>query len=192
MLKDNNFYNQILKPNTSDFISKNYIPGSFPFINEFVKAYNFLADKFPMKELMGYYVCKDCGFAYEIRPCTFPVHTFHCPNGHTIGGTNHILYKKDFRVFYDQADIDNFCRNRSREYINAFQAITISDFKKNYVDKYIMSKDKGILENFTIEDFEKKGVVRGMKNITYRFLNFILYSYLLVYLMTSNLQFHLI
>ena len=187
LLKDNNFYNQILKPNTSDFISKNYIPGSFPFINEFVKAYNFLADKFPMKELMGYYVCKDCGFAYEIRPCTFPVHTFHCPNGHTIGGTNHILYKKDFRVFYDQADIDNFCRNRSREYINAFQAITISDFKKNYVDKYIMSKDKGILENFTIEDFEKKGVVRGMKNITYRFLNFILYSYLLGAYILNNL-----
>jgi hypothetical protein len=42
-----------------------------------------------------------------------------------------------------------------------------------------MIKEKGILENFTIEDFEKKGLVRGVKNITYRFLNFILYSYLL-------------
>ena len=187
LIKDNNFYNQILKPNTADFIANNYIPGSFPFINEFIKAYNFLADKFPMKELMGYYICKDCGFAYEIRPCTFPVHTFNCPNGHTIGGTNHILYKRDFRIFYDQADIDNFCRNRNQSYINSFQAMTISDFKKNYVDKYLVVKEKGILENFTIEDFEKKDVVRGIKNITYRFLNFILYSYLLGAYILDNL-----
>ena len=34
--------------------------------------------------------------------------------------------------------------------------MTISDFKKNYVDKYLVVKEKGILENFTIEDFEKK------------------------------------
>jgi hypothetical protein len=187
LIKDNNFYNQILKPNTADFIANNYIPGSFPFINEFIKAYNFLADKFPMKELMGYYICKDCGFAYEIRPCTFPVHTFNCPNGHTIGGTNHILYKRDFRIFYDQADINNFCRNRNQSYINSFQAMTISDFKKNYVDKYLVVKEKGILENFTIEDFEKKDVVRGIKNITYRFLNFILYSYLLGAYILDNL-----
>ena len=132
-----------------------------------------------MKELMGYYVCKDCGFAYEIRPCTFPVHTFNCPNGHVIGGVNHILSKKDFRIFNDQNDIDNFCRNRSQAYCSAFQAMSIADFKKNYVDKYLMIKEKGILENFTVEDFDKKGVVRNIKNITYRFLNFILYSYLL-------------
>ena len=179
LIKGENFYNQILKVNTSEFISKNYIPGSFPFMNEFIKSYNYLSTKFPMKELMGYYVCKDCGFAYEIRPCTFPVHTFNCPNGHVIGGVNHILSKKDFRIFNDQNDIDNFCRNRSQAYCSAFQAMSIADFKKNYVDKYLMIKEKGILENFTVEDFDKKGVVRNIKNITYRFLNFILYSYLL-------------
>ena len=179
LTNSNNFYNKILQSNTSDFIANNYIPGSFPFMNEFIKSYNFLSTKFPMKELMGYYVCKDCGFAYEIRPCTFPVHTFNCPNGHIIGGTNHLCAKKDLRIFGDENDLNNFCRNRSRDYINSFQPMTIDYFKKNYVDKYLIIKEKGILENFTIEDFEKGGLVRGVKNITYRFLNFILYSYLL-------------
>ena len=179
-MKDtNNFYNKILQPNTSEYISNNYIPGSFPFMNEWIKSYNYLAPKFPMQELMGYYICKDCGFAYEIRPCTFPVHTFNCPNGHIIGGVNHILSKRDFRIFNDQNDIDNFCRNRSQAYCNAFQSMSIADFKKNYVDQYLKIKEKGILANFTIEDFEKNGIVRGVQNITYRFLNFILYSYLL-------------
>jgi hypothetical protein len=39
--------------------------------------------------------------------------------------------------------------------------MSIADFKKNYVDKYLMIKEKGILENFTVEDFDKKGVVRN-------------------------------
>ena len=178
MLKGENFYNQILKANTSQFIANNYIPGSFPFMNEYLKSYNFLSTKFPQKESMGYYVCKDCGFAYEIRPCTFPVHTFNCPNGHVIGGTRHIVAKNDFRIFGNQDDINTY-RNNYPDYMRAMQPMTIDDFKKNYVDKYLMIKEKGILENFTIEDFEKKGLVRGVKNITYRFLNFILYSYLL-------------
>ena len=187
LIDSNNFYNKILQQNTSNYIANNYIPGSFPFMNEFIKSYNYLSTKFPMKELMGYYVCKDCGYAYEIRPCTFPVHTFNCPNGHIIGGVNHILSKRDFRIFNDQNDIDNFCRNRSPAYISAFQAMSIADFKKNYVDKYLLVKQKGILENFTIEDFEKKGVVRGVKERTYRFLNFILYSYLLGAYILNNL-----
>ena len=31
---------------------------------------------------MGYYICRDCGFLYEVRPCTLPTATDRCPNGH--------------------------------------------------------------------------------------------------------------
>ena len=172
------FYNDILKKNTSKFISENYIPGSFPFMNEFIKSYNYLSSKFPAKELMGYYICKDCGYVYEIRPCTFPVHEYHCPYGHVIGGKNHILSKKDLRIFNDQQHIRDFCNGRSQDYINSFNAMSLADFKKNYVDQYLLHKEKGILENFTIEDFDKNNPVRDLNNLTYRLLNLILYSYL--------------
>jgi hypothetical protein len=128
---------------------------------------------------MGYYICKDCGYVYEIRPCTFPVHEYQCPYGHKIGGVNHILSKRDFRIFNDQQHLEEFCRGRNQNYINSFQSMTLEYFKKNYVDKYLLHKEKGILENFTIEDFMKDNPVRELNNITYRFLNFILYSYLL-------------
>ena len=177
--KSDNFYNNVLKKNTSKFIADNYIPGSFPFMNEFIKSYNYLSSKFPAKELMGYYICKDCGYVYEIRPCTFPVHEYHCPYNHVIGGVNHILSKKDLRIFNDDKDMNEFCRNRNQSYINSFNAMSFANFKKNYVDQYLLHKEKGILENFAIEDFEKNSPVRELNNITYRFLSLILYSYLL-------------
>ena len=183
----NCFYNDILKKNTSKFISENYIPGSFPFMNEFIKSYNYLASKFPAKELMGYYICKDCGYVYEIRPCTFPVHEYHCPYGHIIGGRNHILSKKDFRIFNDQQHIKDFCNGRSPDYINSFDAMSLEDFKKNYVDQYLLHKEKGILENFTVEDFDKNTPVRELNNLTYRLLSIILYSYLLGAYILNNL-----
>ena len=188
MNKSNNFYNNILKANTCKFIADNYIPGSFPYMNEYIKSYNFLLTKFPPKELMGYYICKDCGYVYEIRPCTFPVHTYQCPNGHTIGGTNHILSKKDLRIFYDQNDLNGFCNGRNQSYINSFNGMTLADFKKNYVDKHLLHKEKGILENFEIDDFKKNDPVRELNNLTYRFLNLILYSYLLGSYILQNLS----
>ena len=48
---------------------------------------------------MGYYICKDCGFLYEVRPCTLPTATHYCSNGHIIGGTSHNCYKQDIRIF---------------------------------------------------------------------------------------------
>ena len=34
------FYNDLLKKNSSKFINNNYIPGTFPIVNEFIKSYS--------------------------------------------------------------------------------------------------------------------------------------------------------
>ena len=65
--------------------------------------------------------------------------------------------------------------------------MTLADFKKNHVDQYLLHKEKGILENFTVEDFDKNDPVRELNNLTYRFLNMILYSYLLGSYILNNL-----
>ena len=96
---DNNFYYNLLKPKTKEFIIKNYIPGSSQETNEFIRSYDILKDKLKLRLDIGYYICKDCGFLYEVEGCTFPMIKFKCINGHDIGGIDHVCYKKDIRVF---------------------------------------------------------------------------------------------
>ena len=184
------FYNELLKKNASKFINNNFIPGSFPLPNELLKSYNILNEKLPQRQNMGYYICKDCGFLYEVKPCTFPMMTDSCPNNHVIGGHDHVCSKKDIRVYYEQQDINKF-HNQWRSYpnwLNSFISTTLVDFKANYVDKNIVKAKKGIIKDYEISEFEKKLPIRNMNIITFRILNYILYSYLLGAYILNNLS----
>ena len=184
------FYNELLKKNASKFINNNFIPGSFPLPNELMKSYNILVEKLPQRINMGYYICKDCGFLYEVKPCTFPMSTDSCPSNHVIGGHDHVCSKKDIRVYYEQQDINKF-HNQWRSYpnwLNSFISTTLVDFKANYVDKNIVKPQKGIIKDYEISEFEKKLPIRNMNIITFRILNYILYSYLLGAYILNNLS----
>ena len=170
---NNCFYNEILKNNASNFINNNFIPGSFPLVNEYLKSYNILNERLKLRINMGYYICRDCGFLYEVRPCTLPTATDRCPNGHTIGGYNHNCYKQDIRVFLDQQSANAYRSNTS------FISITLEDFKVNYVDRHVIRPQRGIIKDYEISEFEKNSPIRDINIITFRILNFILYSYLL-------------
>ena len=167
------FYKELLKVNTSKFINNNYIPGAFPFINEFVKSYNDLEEAFSQPEELGYYICKDCGYLYRIPPCTLPTSEGKCPSGHVIGGIDHICSKKDLRVFPNEEE--------KQDYIgcDSFISMTLEEFKQNYVDKYIENKEKGIIQGYRNIDFMRNKYSSNLNIITYRILNFILYSFIL-------------
>ena len=183
------FYNEILTNNASNFINNNFIPGSFPLANEFLKSYNILKEKLEKKLDMGYYVCKDCGFLYEVKPCTFPMAQDKCPKGHTIGGLQHMCTKKDVRVFYDQAEYDKLCNYwRQPTWVGSFVFNTIDQFKVNYVDKNVPNPIKGIIKDYEINDFERNSDIRDMNIITFRILNFILYSYILGCYILDNIK----
>ena len=193
------FYNNILKKSTCKFIKNNFIPGSFPFINEYIKSYNDLLEKLPKKLNLGYYICKDCGYLYEVEPCTYPMRTNTCPNNHTIGGTEHVCYKKDIRVFLDKKSNDDFkkywddlypqCKwHNYKDWQPSFLHKTLEEFKKEYIDQYLSKRQKGIISDFRYNDFEKNNPVRNLSNIAYRLLNFILYSYLLGAFILNNLN----
>ena len=183
------FYNEILKKNTSNFINNNFIPGSFPLVNEYLKSYNILKEKLEKKLDMGYYICKDCGFLYEVKPCTFPMAQDKCPKGHTIGGLDHKCSKPDIRVFYDKAEYDKLCNYwRHPDWVGTFVHNTIDEFKVNYVDKNIIKPEKGIIKDFEINEFERNSDIRDMNIITFRILNFILYSYILGSYILDNIK----
>ena len=139
---------------------------------------------------MGYYICKDCGYLYEIYWCCFPLQTSKCPNGHIIGGKDNICYKKDLRIFENQETCDEMVSYWKQRYdwINSYQTVFLKDFKEKYVDKQKEKIDKGIIKDFDIIGFENKLSVRNMHTITYRLLNYLLYSYLLGSYILANLE----
>jgi len=173
------FYNDILKGNTNQFINDNYIPGSFSLINEFVKSYNILKEKFKQIEEVGYYICKDCGYLYEVQGNTYPTSQENCPNGHQIGGIDNLCSKMDIRVFPDKNELNKYIENDTNNYANSFVSKTLEEFKRDYVDQHLLNITKGIVKNYTINDFEKNDSYRNLNIITFRLLNFVLYSYLL-------------
>ena len=188
---ENNFYYNLLKENssTSEFIKNNYIPGSFRITNEFINSYKILKDKLKVKPepAVGFYICKDCGFLYEIDDCTFPMATFPCINGHTIGGTDHVCFKKDLRVFYDKNEYDYLkekwmCCPESSEWLGSFESfMNLEEYKTKYIDKIEnIIEQKGIIKNYDNKQFENLYLVRDINIITFRLLNFILYSCLFV------------
>ena len=167
------FYNNLLKSNIKQFIEENFIPGTFPFINEFIKSYHDLEEEFKRIENLGYYICKDCGFLYRVLPCTCPTSIGKCENGHIIGGLNERCSKMDIRVFPDLNSLNNGKKNDS------FIVKTLEQFKTEYVDQYLLQNAKGIMKDYRNNDFERNDPVRNLHNITYRLLNFILYSNIL-------------
>ena len=182
------FYNELLKKNASYFIKDNFIPGSFPILNEFVKSYNYLKEKLPRRLGYGYYICKDCGYLYEVPPCSFPIVKDLCPNGHVIGGDDHICSKKDIRVFYEKKD-DDLLRElwNFDEWHNSFEHKTLEEYKKQYVDQYTSKKEKGIINNYRkIEFVNDKSY--NLNIISFRLLNYILYSYLNTSYILGNLS----
>ena len=183
--QNKSFYNALLKKNAYNYINNNYIPGSFPLTNEFIKSYNDLEEKFKNKQKMGYYICKDCGFLYEVSECTFPMHQGKCPNGHLIGGINHICSKMDIRVFSDINELNQYKNSNEANY---FVSKTLEEFKREYVEIFLVQRTKGIMKNYRYIDFEKNFSVRNLNIITYRVLNFILYSFLLGSYILNNLN----
>ena len=185
-----NFYNNILKSKTSGFISNNFIPGSFPIFNEFMKSFDKLSGNLQLVHKVGYYICKDCGYLYEVGFCTFPQIVDKCPSGHDIGGVKHINIKKDLRIFNnkeDQIKLKELWPD-CEDWFNSSIWLTLQEFKEQYVDKNIPKPQKGIYKDYDVLSFEQNSPKRGMNIITFRLLNFILYSYLLGSYILDNLS----
>ena len=118
--------------------------------------------------------------------------TGKCPNGHIIGGESHKCSKLDIRVFLDKKSDDDFKQywnyNNYKSWHDSFLHKTLDEFKKEYIDQYLLQMQKGIISDFRVNDFEKNSPVRELNIISYRVMNFILYSYLMGSFILNNLN----
>ena len=177
-ISNNNFYKNILTNNSLNTINNNYIPGVDNKPNYYEIALRELPNWFNSTNVNqnGAYVCS-CGYWYTVPPCGYPTTIGNCPKcGEQIGGTGHmpVIRENHMRIFKDQANISNI--NYSFYQNNGFKYMIFDDFKIFCQDKLQSNEIKGIFSiDFDLFMNETK-VVRKLSNISYRLLNFIIYS----------------
>ena len=180
-----NFYNKVLSYNCFNTLSDNFIPGKTETRNIFKDSYEVIKENLTKDPLnYGAYICS-CGYHYSVGNCTFPTVTFPCPIcRQTIGGTSHILYRRagHMRIFLN----DN---TRKTKFSPSFADKNMNNMLLDeFYNNIVLRQNNGEVKYCDIkrpmgcnkEDFLKREPVRGLSQITFRTLNFILSSHLLI------------
>ena len=163
------------------FLKENYIPGSFEEKNEFIESY-YEIDKHLKNQPSNnaIYICS-CGKCYNVPPCGFPTEKSNCVKCNlAIGGKNHKLVKREghYRIFLDE-------ESKEKEFSKSYADKSIpykylNDFKIEVIDPLLNIPSKGI-GKMTKEIINETGNnIRNINELTFRILNFILYSHLLI------------
>ena len=188
-----NFYSSLLTANTTEIISSSYIPGTTPFNNVYLNSYYVLKELMPItnENEFGFYICS-CGQYYTLGKCTCPAYQFNCQNcGLIIGGIGHYLEEREdhFRLYLNKEKFNENVFARDEVISNKIPYMFFDEYKKKYIDKYLNKEPKGINKEDISFFIERKNYnIRNMSEITFRFMNFILYSFLLVANYLGNLS----
>ena len=161
-------------------ITNNFFPGAFPSNNEQIDSYKEIEEHLRNQPSnFGIYICS-CGKYYMVRPCGFPTVTSNCPKcGLIIGGTNHKLYRRPghFRLIFDeQAKINIIDHGYDRD----MPYMLLRDFKREKIEPLLNIPYRGI-GKISKEIINKGGFnIRNINELSFRIMNFIIYSHLLI------------
>ncbi len=162
--KQNSIYSKILNPDILTNISNIYIPGGEPKYLPIVQSTEQI-QKYLQNGNDAIYMCS-CYFCYTVGNCGKPTETFKCKCGQTIGGKDHILYKRPGHVRIVK---ENQIPNDGTDYKTLNQLIEEAENEKKIQIKGFTKVPKNFF-------FEQEKKVRNMSNVTYRVLSFIFYS----------------
>ena len=166
--KSKGFYFNLISKNIISELDKSYIPGNFqnitPKINTFYEARGIL--KISPKKY-GAYICP-CG---HINSYKFSSSEINCPFCNKVFSSN----KNFIRIFFDAETREEILNNKN---INKdFPNMLLSELEQEIEqEKNVLQKGIKPVEFDTLMKKEEK--VRNMNQITYRTLNFILYSFI--------------
>ena len=191
---NNSIYYKMISGNIVENLKNVYIPGADLFCDLWVESY--LNMKNPISKnhrdgySNGYYIC-DCGEYYFELPSGFPTNIRYCVNCFKeIGGLNEELVKREedngvykiIRIYPDEKNKNDvherhdIKRIYGEHFERGYDYKIFKDFEKEILDK--MNSDyKGIQEPSYLLFINETKSIRKMSNqITYRLLNFIIYS----------------
>ena len=194
-------YSSLYKRENNNYLSSYYYPGSDIKEEPYYDLYSKIRNHFIEKPKEGCYVCL-CkkGFYHSVFP-GFKESQF-CPNCRKNIGTirKEILIKNEikiedefvnrdgyYRIFKDENEI-NSLDQKQRENLNKIKYMTLKEFEEKYINK-LYESDKGlpsnIDKNFYLRDDK---IIRNLSQVSFRLLNFILYSHLFFARIFTNLE----
>ena len=180
--KTNSIYYPLYKNNVRNLSDKLY-PGNN---TKFILAYSDIIKHFKEKPEEGCYVCLCENLYYHSVPSGFPGNgqlNMICPGckkniGSRKKGEDIEIVKREnyYRIFKDDDEINAVKSNRiKKEKLKEINYMTLQQFKEKHISQ-IYKKEKGIYicdKNSFINDMN---VIRNLSQISYRILNYILYS----------------
>ena len=179
-------YYPLYENNNQKYLAEKYYPGND---TKFIEAYSYIIDHFNTKPEEGCYVCLCDNLFYHSVASGFPTRRhlkMNCPGcKRNIGtykkGNNSIaIVKREnyYRIFKDQKEIDSIINGKSKllkDKLKEINYMTLDQFKEKYINKYF-KKDKGIYISDKKSFINDMKVVRNLSLISYRILNYILYT----------------
>ena len=195
LISDNesSIYHFIYNRSNFDNIKNNFYPGNN---TQYNRGYSKIMNHFKSKSNEGCYVCLCKNWFYHSIPSGFPGSeevNMKCPNcGKSIGseqkGFLKKIFSKDdiniinrenyFRIFKDDKEIAEIKNDTNKkDLLQKINYMTLEKFKEKYIYNS-QKEEKGIFKidknNFKNDD----KVVRNLSQVSYRLLNYILYTHL--------------
>ena len=183
-------YSALYNKNKINYLKEKRYPGCNPKYEPKYELYNKIINHFKFKQNEGCYLCLcEKGF-YQSIQTGFPGYyekNMKCPNcGKHIGSIciedekekiYKIINRKDYiRIFKDEDEINKIKKlNGKNKKLKEINYMTIEQFKEKYINK-LYNDEKGLHK--IEENYFKKNdkLVRNLSQISYRLLNYILYS----------------
>ena len=168
-----------------DILKNNFYPGNDTKLN--IAYYNII-NHLKNKPDEGCYVCLCPKMYYHSVASGFPdIPQFNllCPNcrkniGATKKGKDIIIEKREdyYRIFKDEKDIKELKKNElGKKKLEKINYMTLEKLEEDYIKK-LFKEEKGVFVS-DINSFKNdKKIVRKLSQVSYRLLNYILYSHL--------------
>ena len=189
---EDKIYATLYDKNKISYLTEKCYPGSNPKYEPKYELFNQITNHFKNYPNEGCFICLCEKGYYHSVPSGFPgdyEKNKKCPNCDKPIGSEYIeeetgkklkIIKRDgyVRIFKDEDEIEKIKEDSGRnKKLQEINYMTINKFKEDYIKK-LYKDDKGL---HTIEEnyFKKRNkYVRNLSQISYRLLNYILYSHL--------------
>ena len=192
-------YSSLYNLGKCTYLSEKYYPGTDTREEPYYVLFSKIKNHFIEKPNEGCYVCLcEKGFYHSV-PSGFPDSLqkgYKCQSCFKEIGTisKEILNEKElktvyeivkrnkyYRIFKDDEEIDSLKKNKKnkgkREKLNEINYMTLKQFEKIYMSP-LYKKEKGLPTIEMNYFFKDNKIIRNLSQISYRLLNYILYSHL--------------
>ena len=184
----------------TDYLKKKFYPGSDTRSESYYELYNKIENHFKKNPNEGCYICLcDKGYYHKI-PSGFPGYEekgLKCPYCNRFIGTKEIYIKDKenklnlfyepiksenyFRIFFDEKEVND----TDKIYLSKINYMTKDAFKNKYIIP-LYKKEEGLNEIDENKFRKNNKIIRNLDQISYRLLNYILYSHLFFAKLLTN------